>query len=469
MFESLGGKLDAVFEKLKKRGALSEGDVTNALRDIRVALLEADVALSVVKDFIASVKEKAIGENVLNSVTPGQQVVKVVHDQLVETLGNDADENALNLKTTPPAVILMVGLQGAGKTTTTGKLGVHLQKQKKKVLMASLDVYRPAAQQQLAVLGQQNQIDTLPTVMGEMPAAIAKRALQQGKVGTYDVVILDTAGRLHIDNALMDEVKIVKDIANPVETLLVADAMTGQDAVTVASEFREKIGVTGLVLTRVDGDGRGGAALSMRAIAQCPIKFLGTGEKTSALEAFNAERVANRILGMGDVVALVEKAQENFDEDQAKKMAAKMEKGLFDLQDFADQLKQMQNMGGMQGILSMMPGMGKMQKQLSNTMPDDSIINRQIAIISSMTHGERKTPKIIHANRKRRIAMGAGTTVQEVNKVLKQHKQMSTAMKKMKSMGKTGLLRGGLDSLMPPGMKPPGGGFPGGGMPPFGR
>ena len=469
MFESLGGKLDSVFEKLKKRGALSESDVTDALRDIRIALLEADVALPVVKDFIASVKEKAIGESVLNSVTPGQQVVKVVHDQLIETLGNDANENALNLKTTPPAVILMVGLQGAGKTTTTGKLGVHLQKQKKKVLMASLDVYRPAAQQQLAVLGQQNQIETLSTVMGEMPSAITKRALNEGKLGGYDVVILDTAGRLHIDDALMDEVKDVKAIANPVETLLVADAMTGQDAVTVASEFRQKIGVTGLVLTRVDGDGRGGAALSMRAIAECPIKFLGTGEKTSALEAFNAERVAGRILGMGDVVALVEKAQENFDEDQAQKMAKKMEKGLFDLQDFSDQLKQMQKMGGMQGIMSMMPGMGKMQKQLGDNIPDDKVINRQIAIISSMTPAERKTPKIIHANRKRRIALGSGTTVQDVNKILKQHKQMSTAMKKMKSMGKKGLLRGGLNSLMPSGMKPPIGGFPGGGMPPFGN
>lgn len=464
MFESLGGKLESVFDRLKKRGALSESDVTDALRDIRVALLDADVALPVVKDFIASVKEQAIGDAVLNSVTPGQQVVKVVHDQLVETLGNNADENALSLKTTPPAVILMVGLQGAGKTTTTGKLGVHLQKQKKKVLMASLDVYRPAAQQQLATLGTQNQIATLPTVMGEMPNAITKRALQEGKLGGYDVVILDTAGRLHIDGELMDEVKSVKDIANPIETLLVADAMTGQDAVTIASEFKEKIGVTGLVLTRTDGDGRGGAALSMRAVANCPIKFLGTGEKTTALEPFDAERIAGRILGMGDVVALVEKAQETFDEGEAEKLAKKMEKGEFDLQDFADQMQQMQKMGGMQGILSMMPGMGKMQKQLGDHIPDDRIIARQIAIISSMTPSERHTPKIIHANRKRRIALGSGTTVQDVNKVLKQHKQMSTTMKKMKNMkgGKSGLLRGGLQSLMPPGMN-------GGGMPPFGR
>ena len=464
MFDVLATKLGDVFEKLKKRGALNEADVDAAMREIRVALLEADVALPVVKEFIAKAKERAVGQKVLRSVTPGQMVVKIVHDQLVDMLGGGLDpfEGEIDLGKAIPASILMVGLQGSGKTTTSAKLALRLKKRdRKKVLMASLDVYRPAAQQQLQVLGAQTEIATLPVVFGEQPLAIARRAMETGRREGYDVIILDTAGRLHIDQALMAEVAAVRDIAKPSETLLVADAMTGQDAVNLAKEFNEKVGVTGIVLTRVDGDARGGAALSMRAVTGRPIKLMGIGEKLDDLENFQADRVAGRILGMGDVVGLVEKAAETIEREQAEKMAARMMKGEFTLEDMAEQLKQLKRMGSLDGILGMLPGVGKIKNQLAAAKVDDKMIARQEAIILSMTVKERRNPKLLNASRRRRIAAGAGTTVEAVNRLLKQHLQMADMMKKMGKMGKKGLL-GGLPGLPPGGMKPPPG-F----MPPF--
>ena len=473
MFDVLSTKLGDVFEKLKKRGALSEADVSAAMREIRVALLEADVALPVVKDFIAAVTEKAIGSEVLRSVTPGQMVVKIVHDHLVEMLGGgetpgevNLQDSGINLAGNPPVAILMVGLQGSGKTTTSAKIGLRLhRREKKRVLMASLDVYRPAAQQQLAVLGEQTETATLPVVFGEQPVAIAKRAMDTARREAYDVVILDTAGRLHIDEVLMDEVARVRDIAKPTETLLVADAMTGQDAVTLAEEFNTKVGITGLVLTRVDGDARGGAALSMRAVTGCPIKLMGVGEKLDELESFQAERVAGRILGMGDVVGLVEKAAETIEAEDAEKMAAKMLKGAFTLEDMAEQFKQLRKMGSLDGLLGMIPGLGKMKKQMAGANIDDKMLARQEAIIMSMTPKERRNAKIINGSRRKRIAAGSGTSVQEVNRLLKQYKQMSQMMKKMGKMGKKGLL-GGLGGLGGPGGGLPPGGLPPGGLPP---
>lgn len=454
MFESLSNRLSAVFDKLTGRGSLSEADVSEALREVRVALLEADVALPVVKDFVGKVRERAVGQDVVKSVTPGQMVVKIVHDVLVETLGGkdgEAVEETLNLNAVPPAVILMVGLQGSGKTTTSGKIALRLRdRDKKKVLLASLDVYRPAAQQQLAVLGQQTEIASLPVVMGQMPVDIARRALETGRREGYDVVILDTAGRLHIDEALMAEVAAVRDVTNPSETLLVTDAMTGQDAVTIASEFNEKIGITGLVLTRIDGDARGGAALSMRAVTGCPIKFLGVGEKMDALETFQADRVAGRILGMGDVVGLVERAMETIEHAEAEKIAARVQKGQFDLNDMAAQFKQIRKMGDMKGILGMLPGVGKFKKQIEDAKIDDKLLGRQEAIILSMTPKERSFPDLIKASRKKRIAAGAGVTVQEVNRLLKQYQQMADMMKKVGKLGKKGLMRHGIGGLMPP-------------------
>jgi signal recognition particle subunit SRP54 len=464
MFDSLTGKLGEIFDGLTKRGALSQGDVDAVLREIRIAMLEADVALDVVKDFIASVGERALGEEVLRSVTPGQMVIKIVHDHLVEMLGGEAgeaaapslEETGVNLSGTPPVAILMVGLQGSGKTTTSAKLGLRIKKrEKKKVLMASLDVYRPAAQQQLAVLGEQTEIATLPVIMGEQPLAIAKRAMDSAKREGFDVVVLDTAGRLHIDQELMDEVAKVSAATNPIETLLVADAMTGQDAVTMAKEFDEKIGVTGIVLTRVDGDSRGGAALSMRAVTGKPIKLMGVGEKIDELESFQAARIAGRILGQGDIVGLVEKAAEVIDKEDAEKLAKKMMKGQFSLNDMADQLKQVRSMGDVGGLMGMIPGLSKMKKQISESNIDDKMIARQQAILSSMTPGERDKPKVLNGSRRRRIAAGSGTSVQEVNRLLKQHKQMGQMMKKMGKMGKKGML-GGLGGGMPPGMMPPG-------------
>lgn len=451
MFESLSQRLSGVFDKLTGRGALSEADVVEALREVRVALLEADVALPVVKDFVARVKERAVGQDVIRSVTPGQMVVKIVHDELINTLGGAGSE--LNLNAVPPAVILMVGLQGSGKTTTSGKLAVRLKKDKKKVLLASLDVYRPAAQQQLEILARQADVGSLPIIMGEMPVAITKRALEMGRKEGYDVVILDTAGRLHIDQELMAEVATVRDVAKPVETLLVVDSMIGQDAVTLAKEFNEKVGVTGMVLTRVDGDSRGGAALSMRAVTGRPIKFLGLGEKLDALEPFHPDRLAGRILGMGDVVSLVEKAMETIEQDEAEKLAKRIEKGKFDLNDMLSQFKQVEKMGDLKGIIGMLPGLGKMAGQLKDAKIDDKMVGRQKAIILSMTPAERKNPDLIKASRKKRIAAGSGASIQDVNKLLKQYQQMADVMKKVGKMGQKGLMRHGLGGLLPPGMR----------------
>ena len=453
MFESLSGKLGEVFDRLRKRGALTDSDVAEAMREVRVALLEADVALPVVKDFVAKVRERAVGQEVVRSVTPGQMVVKIVHDALIETLGTEGVE--LNLLAVPPAVVLMVGLQGSGKTTTSAKIALRLKtREKKKVLLASLDVYRPAAQQQLAILGEQAGIASLPIVANEMPLAIARRALEAGRLQGFDVVILDTAGRLHIDEALMAEVAQVRDVAKPVETLLVTDAMTGQDAVTLAREFNEKVGVTGIVLTRIDGDARGGAALSMRQVTGRPIKFLGTGEKLDGLEVFHPDRIAGRILGMGDVVSLVERATETIKQEDAEKLAAKMAKGQFDLEDMLSQFRQIKKLGDMKGLLGMLPGIGKLKQQINDAKIDERVVGRQEAIILSMTPKERRNPDVIKASRKKRIAAGSGTSVQDVNKLLKQHQMMADMMKKMSKMGKKGLMRGGFPGL-PSGMFPP--------------
>ena len=453
MFESLSNRLGDVFDRLRRRGALSEIHITGALREVRVALLEADVALPVVKDFVAEVRERAIGAEVLRSVTPGQMVVKIVHDHLTEMLGGTAEE--IDLAAAPPAAILMVGLQGSGKTTTTAKLARRLTKTvRKKVLMASLDVQRPAAQEQLRVLGEQAEIATLPIVAGEQPVAIANRAMKTARLEGYDVVLLDTAGRLHVDDELMAEAEAVRDAAGPVETLLVADALTGQDAATVASAFNERIGVTGIILTRVDGDQRGGAALSMRAVTGRPIKLIGVGEGIDAIEPFHPERIASRILGMGDVVSLVEKAAETIDHEEAEKLARKMKKGSFDFDDLAGQLKQMRKMGGMEGMLGLLPGVGRMKKQLAQANVDESMLVRQEAIISSMTRAERGKPKLLNGSRKRRIAAGSGTTVQDVNRLVKQQKDMATMMKRVGRMGKKGLMRHGLPGM--PGGPPQG-------------
>jgi len=458
MFDSLSSRLGDVFDKLRRRGALSEDDVTAALRDVRVALLEADVALPVVKDFIEQVKSRALGAEVLKSITPGQMVVKIVHDHLTEMLGGGAE--ALAFATSPPSAIMLVGLQGSGKTTTTAKLALHLTNtHKMKVLMASLDVRRPAAQEQLAVLGREAGVETLPVVIIEQPLAIAKRAMATARREAYDVVLLDTAGRLHIDDEMMDEAAGVRDIANPTEVLLVADALTGQDAVNLASAFDARVRLTGIVLTRVDGDGRGGAALSMRSVTGKPIKLIGVGEKLDALEVFHPERIASRILGMGDVVGLVEKVSESMDLEEAEQLAAKMRKGGFNFDDLAGQLRQMRKMGGMEGILAMLPGVSAAKKQMAQANLDARLLIRQEAIIGSMTKAERLNAKLLKGSRKRRIADGSGTTVQDVNRVLKQFKQISLMMKRAGKLGKKGMLRGSMKGILPPGM---GGGFPGG-------
>lgn len=448
MFESLSDNLSKVFSKLKSKGVLSESDVSVAMREVRIALLEADVSLPVAKDFIAKVKEKAVGQEVIKSVSPGQMVIKIVQDELEAMLGSD--ESEINLNTTPPAVIMMVGLQGSGKTTSSGKLANLLKaKRNKKVLMASLDVYRPAAQEQLEVLGKQISVDTVEIIQGQKPVEITKRAVEKGKTEGYDIVILDTAGRLHIDEQLMTELQDVKKFSSPVETLLVADSLTGQDAVNIASQFNEKIGVTGIILTRIDGDGRGGAALSMRGVTGCPIKFMGVGEKVSEFEPFHPNRIASLILGMGDVVSLVEKAAENIDTLEAKKLEKKLKKGQFDMDDLAKQFKMMRKMGGVGGLMGMLPGLGKMKKEIDEAGVDDKMIIHQEAIISSMTKQERRYPKVINASRKKRIASGCGLTVQEVNRLLKQHKQMAVMMKKVSKMDKKALMRGGLGKFMP--------------------
>ncbi|WP_333794077.1 signal recognition particle protein [Hyphomicrobium sp.] len=430
MFQSLTDRLGQVFEKLTKRGALSEADVNEAMREVRRSLIEADVALSVVRDFIDRVKEKAIGQEVLRSVTPGQMVVKIVNDELVRMLGSEAEP--IDLHAAPPVAILMAGLQGSGKTTTTAKIAWRLKtRDKKKVLMASLDTRRPAAQEQLRVLGEQTEVPTLPIVPGQTPLQIANRAMEAARLGGYDVVLLDTAGRTTLDEELMTEVAEVKAATNPHEILLVLDSLTGQDAVNTAKAFDSRLAITGTVLTRADGDGRGGAALSMRAVTGKPIKLLGTGEKWDALEDFDPTRVAGRILGMGDIVGLVEKAAQTIDVDKARSIAEKMKKGSFDLEDLAEQLKQMEKIGGMGGVLGMLPGVGKIKNQISAANLDDRILKRQRAIISSMTPKERRQPKVLDAKRKRRIAAGSGTKVEDVNRLIKMHRQMSDMMRAM--------------------------------------
>ncbi len=454
MFEALSDKLSGVFDRLRTRGSLNEADVTEALREVRLALLDADVALPVVRDFIARVRERAVGAEVLDSVTPGQQVVKIVNDVMIESLGGEGAV-PINLAAAAPVPILMVGLQGSGKTTTSGKIARRLKDRlKRRVLLASLDTQRPAAQLQLAQLAEQAGVPSLPIVAGQTPVQIANRAMDAARREGFDVVILDTAGRLSIDEALMDEVRSVRAATNPAETLLVVDAMTGQDAVNTAKAFNEALSVTGIVLTRMDGDARGGAALSMRAVTGAPIKLIGVGEKQDALEDFHPERVAGRILGMGDIVGLVERASETIDQAEAEKLAAKMMRGKFDLEDYASQLRQISKMGSLSGILGMLPGVGKLKQQLEGADLDTRILKRQAAIISSMTVKERRAPDIIKANRKKRIAAGSGTSVQEVNRLLKQFDDMSTMMKKMNKMGQKGLMRHGLGALMPKGMPP---------------
>ena len=442
MFENLSERLGSVFDRLTKQGALSEDNVKTALREVRVALLEADVSLPVAREFIKAVQSKATGAAVTKSVTPGQQVIKIVHDELKHVLeGDEGEPGALKIDS-PPAPILMVGLQGSGKTTTTGKLAKRLREREgKKVLMASLDIYRPAAMDQLAVLGTQVGVDTLPIVKGESAVQIAKRAKQQAMLGGYDVYLLDTAGRLQIDQTLMQEVEDVRDIVSPRETLLVVDGLTGQVAVEVAEEFDDKVGISGVVLTRMDGDGRGGAALSMRAVTGKPIKFVGLGEKMDALETFEPDRIAGRILGMGDIVALVEKAQETLELEQAERMMKRFQKGQFNFNDLKTQMEQMLKMGGMQSMMGMMPGMAKMAKQVEEAGFEDKMIRQQIALINSMTKKERANPKLLQASRKKRIAKGAGMEVSDLNKLLKMQRQMGDMMKKMGKMGKGGMLK----------------------------
>ncbi|MBS7790468.1 signal recognition particle protein [Roseococcus sp. SDR] len=456
MFETLGNRLQGVFDRLRGRGALSESDVSDALREVRVALLEADVALSVVKDITARVRERAVGQEVIRSIQPGQQVVKIVNDALVEALGgNEPGPRGISLDAAAPVAILMVGLQGSGKTTTSGKIALRLKgRERKKVLLASLDVHRPAAQLQLAQLAERAEVTSLPIIAGQTPLQIAERAMDLGRRELYDVVILDTAGRLSIDEALMAEVAAVKQAVNPHETLLVVDAMTGQDAVNTARIFNERVGISGIVMTRVDGDARGGAALSMRAVTGAPIKLLGAGEKLDALEDFHPDRIANRILGMGDIVSLVERAAESIDQAEAEKLAARMQKGQFSLEDYAQQLKQIGKMGGMTGLMGMLPGVAKVKAQLQDANLDTGILKKQAAIIGSMTVQERRQPDIIKASRKRRIAAGSGASVQEVNRLLKQFEDMRDMMKRMNKMGQKGMMRGGLASLLPQGRRP---------------
>jgi signal recognition particle subunit SRP54 len=437
MFEGLSEKLSGIFDTLTRRGALSEEDVNVAMREVRRALLEADVALDVVRSFVDKARARAVGAEVVKSVTPGQMVVKIVSDVLIETLGSDAEP--IDLNAAPPVAIMMVGLQGAGKTTTSAKIAKRLTDRfKKRVLMASLDVKRPAAQEQLAVLGRQVGVDTLPIVAGQTPVQIAQRAEEAARLQGYDVVLFDTAGRTHIDEPLMVEMAEIKAAARPHEILLVADALTGQDAVNLAKSFDDRVGITGIVLTRIDGDGRGGAALSMRAVTGKPIKLIGTGEKMDALDDFHPQRIANRILGMGDIVALVEKAAETIDADKAMRMADKMRKGKFDLQDMADQLAQVENMGGLGGIMGLLPGMGKIKEQMAAAKIDNNMIKRQRAIILSMTPGERRNPEVLKASRKKRIAAGSGAKVEEVNRLLKQHRATADMMKSMGGAGKRG-------------------------------
>jgi len=471
MFDSLSDRLGGVFDRLRGRGALREEDVQAAMREVRIALLEADVALPVVRRFVDTVTEAAIGQQVLRSVTPGQQVVKIVHDGLVEMLGSQTAD--IDLNAAPPVVIMMVGLQGSGKTTTTAKIGKLLRETRgKKVLMASLDVNRPAAQEQLKVLGEQAGVATLPIVPGQTPVEIATRALHAAKLQAVDVLLLDTAGRLHVDQALMDEMKAVSAVSAPRETLLVVDALTGQDAVNVAQNFAGEVDLTGVVLTRMDGDARGGAALSMRAVTGKPIKFAATGEKLDAIEAFHPERVAGRILGMGDIVSMVEKAAASIQAEDADRMAARMAKGQFDMNDLRTQLQQMQRMGGLGMLAGMIPGMKKAKAAMASSGVDDKVLLHMDAIIGSMTPKERERPELLNAKRKIRVAKGSGMQVQDVNKLLKMHMEMAKAMKQIRKMGGLKGLGalfggGGMDAALGGGQMPPGlgGGMGGGGLP----
>jgi signal recognition particle subunit SRP54 len=477
MFDTLSDRLGSVFDRLRGRGALGEADVREAMREVRIALLEADVALPVARRFIDAVTEKAIGQDVLRSVTPGQQVVKIVNDELVAMLSVDDENSAeLILEAKPPVVIMMVGLQGSGKTTTTAKLGKLIRERRgKKALMASLDVNRPAAQEQLAVLGTQVDVATLPIVAGQQPVDIARRALESAKLQAADVLLLDTAGRLHVDDALMAEMKAVASVAAPTEVLLVVDSLTGQDAVNVAQSFSAEVPLTGVILTRMDGDARGGAALSMRAVTGKPIKFAGTGEKLDAIEPFHPERVAGRILGMGDVVSLVERAAAVIKEEEAEATAKRMMAGKFDLNDLRTQLRQMSQMGGIGMLAGMLPGMKKAKAAMAASGVDDKVLLHMDAIIGSMTMKERERPELLNAKRKKRVAAGSGTEVQDVNKLLKMHQEMGRAMKQIRKMGGLkglGALLGGgggmgggtIPGAPPPGL--PGLGGPGGGLPP---
>ena len=448
MFETLSQGFSSALEKLTKQGVLSEDEISTALREVRSALLEADVSLDITKRFIKSVGEKARGQAVTKSVTPGQQVIKIVHDELIKVLeGTSETSNALKIDN-PPATILMVGLQGSGKTTTSAKLALRLQsKEKKKVLMASLDTRRPAAMEQLEILGKSNSIDTLPIVKNQSAQQITSRAIQQASLGGYDVIILDSAGRMQIDDELMKEIETIKDLSNPNETLLIADGLTGQEAVNVASAFNDRLNISGVVLTRMDGDGRGGAALSMVSTIGRSIKFIGTGEKVDALEEFHPDRIARRILGMGDIVSLVEKASETLEAEKAERSMRRFQKGLFNMNDLKSQLEQMQKMGGLKSLMGMMPGMGKLTKNLDDKSLDDSVIRRQIALIQSMTKKERASPNLLQASRKRRIALGAGVEVPELNKLIKMHRQMSDMMKRMGKMGGKGMLKSFMEQM----------------------
>lgn len=448
MFETLSQGFSAALEKLTKQGVLSEDEISTALREVRSALLEADVSLDITKRFIKSVGEKARGQAVTKSVTPGQQVIKIVHDELIKVLeGTSETSNTLKIDN-PPATILMVGLQGSGKTTTSAKLALRLQsKEKKKVLMASLDTRRPAAMEQLEILGKSNSIDTLPIVKNQSAQQITSRAIQQASLGGYDVIILDSAGRMQIDDELMNEIETIKDLSNPNETLLIADGLTGQEAVNVASAFNDRLNISGVVLTRMDGDGRGGAALSMVSTIGRSIKFIGTGEKVEALEEFHPDRIARRILGMGDIVSLVEKASETLEAEKAERSMRRFQKGLFNMNDLKSQLEQMQKMGGLKSLMGMMPGMGKLTKNLDDKSLDDSVIRRQIALIQSMTKKERASPNLLQASRKRRIALGAGVEVPELNKLIKMHRQMSDMMKRMGKMGGKGMLKSFMEQM----------------------
>ena len=447
MFQSLSDKLTSALDKLRRKGTLSEADIDAAMREVRIALLEADVALPVVKELVKSLKEKAVGEEIIASVSPAQMVIKLVQDHLAELLGSE--HQALNLAAAPPAVIMMVGLQGSGKTTSTGKLAHRLRdKHNKKVLVASLDVQRPAAQEQLATVAEQAGVSSLPIVAGQPPAAITRRAMETARLEGYDVLLLDTAGRLQIDEALMHELAEVKALAAPIETLLVADALTGQDAVNIARGFQERIGISGIVLTRIDGDGRGGAALSMRQVTGQPIKFIGVGEKIQEFEPFYPERIAQRILDMGDVVSLVERAAESVDQAAAEDMAKRFQEGKFDFNDMLSQMRQMKKMGGLSSMLGMMPGVGKLKDQLAGANLNDGMMKQTEAIILSMTPRERRFPKLLNASRRQRIAKGSGTTVQDINRLFKQYQQMEKMMKQMKKMHKRGKMPNNMDELM---------------------